>query len=127
MIIKVEVDHLKELIDAINNHADAVRSLSASGNCISEMIGQAVETHTATLPEVLPVKLVTVPNPVEVSKLEKPKATITLETVRARLSKLSNEGKQTEIKQLLHKYGAAKLTDIAPEHFEAVYREAEGL
>jgi hypothetical protein len=134
MYIKVEVDHLKELIDAINNHADAMRILSASGNCISEMIGQAVETHTATLQEVEPVEVVepvSNPEPLEVpvktNTPEKNKTSITLEAVRARLSKLSNFGKQAEIKQLLNKYGASKLTDIAKEHYEAVYHEAEGL
>ncbi|PRR84553.1 rRNA biogenesis protein rrp5 [Clostridium vincentii] len=50
---------------------------------------------------------------------------ITLETVRGVLASRSQGGKQPEVKALITKYGAKKLTDIDPARYEDLLKEAE--
>lgn len=54
-------------------------------------------------------------------------ATPTLEEVRTALMALSVAGHGAEVKQLIGKFGVSKLSEIAPEHFEAVLKEAESI
>lgn len=52
---------------------------------------------------------------------------ITLEQVRAVLAEKSQSGKQPEVKALILKFGANKLTDINPSCFEELLKEAKVL
>lgn len=52
---------------------------------------------------------------------------LTLEQVRAVLADKSRKGHTAEIRALLQKYGAAKLSGIDPVHYEALIAEAEVL
>ena len=52
---------------------------------------------------------------------------LTLEQVRAVLADKSRKGHTAEIRSLLQKYGAAKLSGIDPVHYEALVAEAEVL
>jgi len=52
---------------------------------------------------------------------------VTLEEVRGKLAELSRQGKQPEVKALISKYGASKLTDIEPACYEELLKEAEVL
>lgn len=54
---------------------------------------------------------------------EEPK--LSLEQVRTVLAKLAQEGHQVEVRALITKYGATKLSDINPEHFKTLLKEAE--
>jgi len=49
----------------------------------------------------------------------------TLEEVRAVLAKLSVAGHSVAVKSLIAKFGAEKLSDIAPEQYAALLKEAE--
>ena len=53
--------------------------------------------------------------------------TVTFVQLRSRLSEISRSGKTAEIKELIAKYGASKLSDIAESDYAAVLAEAEGL
>jgi hypothetical protein len=50
-----------------------------------------------------------------------------LETVRATLAALSQAGKAPEVKDLIGKFGAAKLTDIPTERYGELLAAAEEL
>lgn len=52
---------------------------------------------------------------------------LTLEQVRAVLADKSRMGFTAEIRSLLQKYGAAKLSGIDPAHYKALVAEAEVL
>lgn len=52
---------------------------------------------------------------------------LTLEQVRAVLADKSRKGHTAEIRSLLQKYGAAKLSGIDPIHYTALVAEAEVL
>lgn len=56
-----------------------------------------------------------------------PKLEITLEQVRALLGKKSIAGYTAQVKELLHKYGADKLSGIDPEQYPALMADAEVL
>ena len=53
--------------------------------------------------------------------------TLTLEEVRAVLADKSRNGYTTEVRALLEKYGATKLSQINPAQYPAVLAEAEVL
>ena len=55
------------------------------------------------------------------------KPALTLEEVRAVLADKSRAGHTAEIRELLKKYGANKLSLIDPKHYEALLREVEVL
>lgn len=52
---------------------------------------------------------------------------LTLEQVRAVLAVKSRKGHTAEIRALLQKYGAAKLSGIDPSHYKALLADAEVL
>ena len=56
-----------------------------------------------------------------------PEPELTLEQVRAVLADKSREGHTAEIRALLQKYGAAKLSQIDPAHYKALLADAEVL
>ena len=58
---------------------------------------------------------------------KKTKSALTLEEVRAVLADKSRAGHTAEIRELLKKYGASKLSLVDPKHYEALLREAEVL
>ena len=55
------------------------------------------------------------------------KSTLTLEEVRAVLADKSRARHTAEIRELLKKYGASKLSLVDPKHYEALLREVEVL
>ena len=55
------------------------------------------------------------------------KPALTLEQVRAVLAEKSRAGHTAAIRELLQKYGASKLSQVASENYEALLRDAEVL
>lgn len=60
-------------------------------------------------------------------KVEPEKKDISLEAVRSVLAEKSQAGKGPEIRALIVKYGADKLTDLEPSCYEALLDEVEAL
>lgn len=59
---------------------------------------------------------------------EKPKApVITIDQVRAVLVEKNSQGKTKEVKALLYKYDAGKLSGVKPEDYPALMEEAQKL
>lgn len=55
------------------------------------------------------------------------KPAVTLEQVRAVLADKSRAGHTAAIRDLLQKYGATKLSQVDPKHYDALLRDAEVL
>ena len=55
------------------------------------------------------------------------KKAVAIEDVRAVMAQKTQEGKSQGIKELLQKYGAVKLSGVAPEHYPALLKEARVL
>ena len=80
--------------------------------CSIEILANAMQSNEAT--------------PAETA--EPPKSDpITIEKVRAVLAEKSQGGKQPEVKALITKFGAKKLTDIAPGQYAELLAEAKVL
>ncbi len=71
-------------------------------------------------------ELVEQETPVE-TELIKEEAPIDIETVRAVLADKSRDGKTKEIKALLMKYDAGKLSGVKPEDYGSLMADAEKL
>lgn len=56
---------------------------------------------------------------------EQPKPEFKLEDVRAILSEKSRAGYTANVRELLQKYGASKLSQVDPSNYEALLRDAE--
>ncbi len=56
---------------------------------------------------------------------EEPKKVITLEEVRKVLAGLSRDGYTKEVRDLLTKHGASKLSAIKADEYESILKEAE--
>lgn len=53
--------------------------------------------------------------------------TISIEEVRAVMAEKSQDGKTQQVKALIQKYGADKLSGVQPEHYENLLKDAKSL
>ena len=67
------------------------------------------------------------PQPEETQAEPEPKKELKLEDVRKVLAERSRAGYTTQIRELLHKYGASKLSAVDPKDYEALLFDVEGL
>lgn len=90
---------------------------------VVELLVKDLEILTSHLKELLVSE--------EDEKVEKPRAEpskkIGLEDVRAMLAKLSQHGKTAEVKDLITKYGASKLSDVDEGKYKDLLKDAEGI
>lgn len=118
--VKVRLES-PELMAAILALAEALPQIKL-GAVLPIKEGQTVEPNGATnnteSKNEEPVKA-------EIKKEES--KTIALEDVRAKLAALSQAGKQKEVKALIKKFGANKLTEVAAENYKALLKEAEAI
>ena len=63
----------------------------------------------------------------EAPKVEAEAAKLTLEDVRKVLTEKSRSGKTSEVKVLLKKHGSNRLSEVNPDDYEDLLKEAEGL
>jgi hypothetical protein len=106
--VKVKLES-PELMAAILALAEALPQMKL-GAVMPAIVGQAPDTNSAV-------------HKIE-SKSEKNQA-VTLEALRSKLAALSEGGKQAQVKTLIKKFGAKKLTEVAEENYEALLKEAE--
>lgn len=114
------MDPMMELVNALNALTAALQKFSS----------QTTNAYLDTFEEIYdPEKdeQTAVEAPKEQPTPEPEKQTVTFVQLRSRLSEISRSGKTTEVKELIAKYGASKLSDIAESDYAAVLAEAEGL
>lgn len=114
------MDPMMELVNALN-------ALTAA---LQKFTSQTTNAYLDTFEEIYnPEK--DEPQAVEAPKEqptpEQKTETVTFVQLRSRLSEISRSGKTAEVKELIAKYGASKLSDIAESDYAAVLAEAEGL
>lgn len=112
------VSDLRSLADSLQAVADAV---AQSGQ---EQPEQTMEEKPAQKPEKKTAAKKEEPSTEEAGQQSKP---LTLEQVRAVLAEKSRAGHTSEIKALLIKHGADKLSGIDPAEYPALLAEAEVL
>lgn len=114
------MDKMFELINSLNALTKAVGALTEK--ITTEYLNtfevlydpETVEPQAAEAPKEQPAP-------------EEKTETVTFVQLRSRLSEISRSGHTAEVKELIAKYGAEKLSDIAESDYAAVLAEAEGL
>ena len=102
-----KMNDMSMTIEELRNAAAAIND---AANWLAQQFGRASEAaETAEVPAA-PAKPV-----------------LSLEEVRAVLADKSRAGHTAEIRELLKKYGASKLSLVDPKHYEALLREVEVL
>ena len=110
------MSRIKLLLDVIED----IRSLADSLQAVATALGKS-DSESAAAPAPAP-ETPPVPAPVDLP----PKA-ITLEEVRAVLAERSHDGYTDQVRGLLQKYGAEKLSGVDPKHYAALLKDAEVL
>lgn len=104
------VEDVRSLINCYQTLAEDLQELCEvfSGNENSVSISDSVSNETS-------------------SEDETNESTITLEEVRTVLAKLAQDGKQAELKALIGKYGAKRLSEVESKYYPAILKEAEAM
>ncbi|MCZ8518863.1 hypothetical protein [Paenibacillus caseinilyticus] len=125
-----------ELAGALNNLADALRTLSASGNCVAELIENGLEAHKqeigAGVQETASSKQRTSPTPQEKAAVSAPSQSeeqteVTVEELRAKAAEVAKSGKQEKVKALLAKFDAKAVSSVPEDQRSAFYNELVAL
>ena len=110
------MSRIKLLLDVIKD----IRSLADSLQAVATALGQSdQEEDTAPAP--------TPAAPPAPAPNDPPSKAITLEEVRAVLAERSHDGYTDQVRGLLQKYGAEKLSGVDPKHYAALLKDAEVL
>ena len=110
------MSRMKLLLDVIED----MRSLADSLQAVATALCQSDPEGTG-VPDPAPA---TPPAP---APADPPPKAITLEEVRAVLAERSHDGYTDQVRGLLQKYGAEKLSGVDPKHYAALLKDAEVL
>ena len=102
-------------------HPHIVEALTAQVRALEHVIFAGF-THE---PAVRLAKIDTEAQPAKAPAKEEPKPQLKLEDVRAVLAEKSRAGHTAEVRTLLQKYGAEKLSAVDPANYEALMKDAE--
>ena len=104
------MSRMKLLLDVIED----MRSLADSLQAVATALCQS-DPEDAAAPAPAP------------AHADPPPKAITLEEVRAVLAERSHDGYTDQVRGLLQKYGAEKLSGVDPKHYAALLKDAEVL
>ncbi|MBR3922174.1 MAG: DNA ligase [Kiritimatiellae bacterium] len=102
----------------MNEMSVVIEELKTAAATINEAVKWLTEAFGGT------VEVDTTPTPAPAAPA---KPAITLEQVRAILAEKSHDGFTTEVRALLQKHGADKLSLIDPAEYESLMKDAEAL
>ena len=113
---------MKLLLDVVSD----LRSLADSLQAVADAVVQGGQEQPDQTTEEKPTQKPEKKNVAKQVEKAEPKP-LTLEQVRAALAEKSRAGHTAEVKALLIKHGADKLSDIDPAEYPALLAEAEVL
>ena len=108
------MSRIKLLLDVVED----MRSLADSLQAVATALGQSDPEGTAAAASAAP------PAP---APADPPPKAITLEEVRAVLAEKSHDGYTDQVRGLLQKFGAEKLSGVDPKYYAALLKDAEVL
>ena len=101
------MSRMSDMAQTIEELRSAAAAISDAADWLTKMISEEPQAEDATV--------------------SSPEPKLTLEQVRAVLADKSRQGHTAEIRALLQKYGASKLSQIDPVHYKVLLAEAEVL
>ena len=122
---------IKLLLDVVQDMRSLADSLQAVADAVADN-GAEAELTTTKEPEKSgkggkAAAKNTAKKEAKAAKLEPEEKPLTLEEVRAVLAEKSRSGHTEEVRELLNKHGADKLSEIDPAEYPALLAEAEVL
>lgn len=106
---------MAEMDQTIRELRDAAAAINSAADWLYQQFsGTTGEAEPAPEPETEP-------------QAKPEKKELKLEDVRAVLAERSRAGYTAQIRELLHKYGASKLSAVDPKDYEALLFDVEGL
>ena len=118
------IGDLRSLADSLQAVADAVADSDAAG---AEMTATKEPEETGKAGKTGKAAKNTAKKDAKAAKQEPSEKPLTLEEVRAVLAEKSRSGHTEEVRELLNKHGADKLSEIDPAEYPALLAEAEVL
>lgn len=124
---------VKLLLDVIGNLRSLADSLQAAADAVADSGAAEAELTTTKEPEKAEktgkavARNTAKKDAKPAAKQEPEEKPLTLEEVRAVLAEKSRAGHTAEVKELLNKHGADKLSEIDPAEYAALLAEAEVL
>ncbi len=123
---------IKLLLDVVQDMRSLADSLQAVAEAVAESGAAETELTTTKEPEKAgktgkTAAKNTVKKDTKAAKQEPEEKPLTLEEVRAVLAEKSRSGHTEEVRELLAKHGADKLSEIDPAEYAALLAEAEVL
>ena len=118
------IGDLRSLADSLQAVADAVADSDAAG---AEMTTTKEPEETGKAGRAGKTAKNTAKKEAKAAKQEPEEKPLTLEEVRAVLAEKSRSGHTEEVRELLAKHGADKLSEIDPAEYPALLAEAEVL
>ena len=109
------VEDIRSLAEHLKLVAEDVCSLAESIKVVAEVISSNEQ------PKIAALTIKKSPPPAA------PEKVVTLEQVRAVLAEKSHDGLTAEVRALLEKYGAQKLSAVDPKDYAALLKDAEVL
>ena len=109
--IKMVLDIVKDLVSLSDSLSSLAEAMIAEDEAFDEG-AQVDELEVDTEDE-------------DITPLEPEKPSVPLETVRAAMATKSREGHGEEVRAILAKYGAAKLSAVNPIHFAVMLEEVQ--
>ena len=116
------MSRIKLLLDVVSD----LRSLADSLQAVADAVAKNGQEQPAQATEEQSVQKLEKKNAAKQVEKAEPKP-LTLEQVRAALAEKSRAGHTAEVKALLIKHGADKLSDIDPAEYPALLADAEVL
>ena len=101
------MSRMSDMAQNIEELRSAAAAITDAANWLAQQFNSDAED--APIPEAQPEK----------------KPELTLEQVRAVLADKSRAGHTAAVRDLLQKYGASKLSQVDPKHYEALLKDAE--
>ena len=103
---------LSEMDATIKELRDIAASINDIANWLTEAFSGDPEAEAASVPA---------------PAAKEPEPVLAFEDVRAILADKSREGFTAQIRELLQKYGASKLSEVDAKHYKALIADVEGL
>lgn len=102
-----QMSKMADMAQTIEDPRNAAAAINDAADCLYKQFSGSDESES--------------PEPVK----PEPKKELKLEDVRPVLANLSRSGHTAEVRALLQKYGAAKLSLVDPANYEALLKDAE--
>ena len=103
---------MSEMEATIRELRDIASSINDIANWLTEAFSGDPEAEAATAPA---------------PAAKEPEPVLAFEDVRAILADKSREGFTAQIRELLQRYGASKLSEVDAKHYKALIADVEGL